>query len=89
VKALTKMKFPSLKGRGKEQLVLKLLVVVDVPILLQPLVSPRVKVIVPAPSKHINPMTIMTTMRTSPWKPSPRLFFAHQDLLVLQLKWGL
>jgi hypothetical protein len=84
-----KMKFLSLKGRGKEELVLKLLVVVDVPTLLQPLVSPRVKVIVPVPSKHINPMTIMTTMRTSPWKPFPRSFFGHPDLLVLPLKWGL
>jgi hypothetical protein len=83
-----KMKFLSLKGRGKEELVLKLLVVVDVPTLLQPLASPRVKVIVPVPSKHINPMIIMTTMRTSPWKPFPRSFFGHQDLLVLPLKWG-
>jgi hypothetical protein len=84
-----KTTFPSLKGRGKGELVLKLLVVVVVPILLQPLVNPRAKVIVPAPSKHINPMTTMTTMRTSPWKPFPRSFFGHQDLLVLPLKWGL
>jgi hypothetical protein len=83
------MKFLSLKGRGKEGLVLKLLVVVDVPILLQPLVNPQAKVIVPAPNKHINPMTIMTTMRISPWKPFPHLFFGHQDLHVLPLKWGL
>jgi hypothetical protein len=84
-----KTTFLSLKGRGKEELVLKLLVVVDVPILLQPLVHPRVKVIVPAPSKHINPMTIMTTMRISPWKLFLRSSFDHQGLLVLPLKWGL
>jgi hypothetical protein len=84
-----KTTFLSLKGRGKEELVLKLLVVVAVPILLQLLVHPRVKVIVPAPSKHINPMTIMTTMRISPWKLFHRSSFDHQGLLVLPLKWGL
>jgi hypothetical protein len=84
-----KMKFLSLKGRGKEEVALKLLVVVDVPTLLQPLASPRVKVIVPVPSKHTNPMTTMMTMRTSPWKPFPRSSFGHQDLLVQPLKWGL
>jgi hypothetical protein len=84
-----KTTFPSLKGRGKGELVLKLLVVVVVPILLQPLVSPLVKVIVPAPSKHINPMIIMTTMRISLWKLSHRSSFDHHGLLVLPHKWGL
>jgi hypothetical protein len=84
-----KTTFLSLKGRGKGEQVLKLLVVVDVPTLLLPLASPRDKVIVPVPSKHTNPMTIMMTMRTSPWKPFPRSSFDHQDLLVLPLKWGL
>jgi hypothetical protein len=89
VKAPTKTTFLSLKGRGKGELALKLLVVVVVPTLLQLLTSPRDKVIVPVPSKHTNPMTIMMTMRTSPWKPSPHSSFGHQDLLVQPLKWGL
>jgi hypothetical protein len=79
----------SLKGRGKGELALKLLVVVVVPTLLLLLANPRDKVIVPVPSKHTNPMTIMMTMRTSPWKLSPRSSFGHQDLLVQPLKWGL
>jgi hypothetical protein len=33
------------------------------------LVAPLDKVTVPAPSKHINRMTIMMTMKTSPWTP--------------------
>jgi hypothetical protein len=82
-----KTMFLSLKGRGKGELALKLLVVV--PTLLQLLASPRDKVIVPVPSKHTNPMTIMMTMSTSPWKPSHRSSFGHQDLLVQPLKWGL
>jgi hypothetical protein len=84
-----KTKFLSLKGREKGELALKLLVVVVVPTLLLFLASPRDKVIVPAPSKLTNPMITMMTMRTSPWKPSPRSSFGHLDLLVQPLKWGL
>jgi hypothetical protein len=84
-----KTTFLSLKGRGKGELALKLLVVVVVPTLLLLLASPRDKVIVPVPRKHTNPMTIMMTMRTSPWKRSHCSSFGHQDLLVQPLKWGL
>jgi hypothetical protein len=82
-----KTMFLSLKGRGKGELALMLLVVVVILILLLLLASPRDKVIMPVPSKHTNPMTIMMTMRTSPWTPSPRSSFGHQDLLVQPLKW--
>jgi hypothetical protein len=79
----------SLKGRGKGELALKPLVVVDVPIHRLLLVSPRDKVIVPVPSKLTNPMITMMIMRISPWKPSPPSSFGHPSLLVRLLKWGL
>jgi hypothetical protein len=82
-----KTTFLSLKGRGKGELALKLLVVVPTHLLL--LASPRDKVIVPVPSKLTNPMITMMIMRTSPWTPSPRSSFGHLDLLVQPLKWGL
>jgi hypothetical protein len=81
-----KTTFLSLKGRGKGELALKLLMVVVVPTLLLLLVSPRDKVIVPVPSKHTNPMTIMMTMRTSPWKLSPHSSFGRLSLLVQLLR---
>jgi hypothetical protein len=84
-----KTTFLSLKGRGKGKLALRLLVVVVVPTHLLLLASPRDKVIVPVPNKHTNPIIIMMTMRTSPWKPSLRSSFGHPDLLVLPLRWGL
>jgi hypothetical protein len=84
-----KTTFLSLKGRGKEELALKLFVVVVVPTHLLLLASPRDKVIVPIPSKLTNPMITMMIMRTSPWKPSPRSSFGHLDLLVQPLKRGL
>jgi hypothetical protein len=89
VKDLMKTKFLSLKGRGKGELALKLLVVVVIPTHLLLLASPQDKVIVPVPSKLTNPMITMMTMRTSPWKPSHRSSFGHPDLLVQPLKWGL
>jgi hypothetical protein len=79
----------SLKGRGKGELALKLLVVVVVPIHRLLLASPQDKVIVPEPSKLTNPMTIMMIMRTSPWKPSPRSSFGRLSLLVRLLRWAL
>jgi hypothetical protein len=89
VKDLLKTTFLSLKGRGKGELALKLLVAVVVPTHLLLLASPRDKVIVLVPSKLTNPMITMMIMRTSPWTPSPRSSFGHLDLLVQPLKWGL
>jgi hypothetical protein len=82
-----KMTFLSLKGRGKGELALKLLVVVPIHQLL--LVNQRDKVIVPVPSKLTNPMITMMIMRTSLWKPSHPSSFGHLSLLVQLLKWGL
>jgi hypothetical protein len=84
-----KMKFLSLKGRGKWEVALKLLVDVVVPIHLLLLVAPRDKVIEPVQSKLINRMSIMMTMRISLWKPSHPSSFDHQCPLVQQLKWEL
>jgi hypothetical protein len=77
-----KTTFLSLKGRGKGELALKLLVVVVIPIHRLLLASPRDKVIVPVPSKLTNLMITMMIMRTSPWKPSPRSSVGHPNLLV-------
>jgi hypothetical protein len=88
-KALMKMMFLSLKGRGKGELALKLLVDMVVPIHQLLLVAPQNKVIEPVQSKLINRMTIMMTMKTSLWKPSRPLSFDHPSPLVQQLKWEL
>jgi hypothetical protein len=84
-----KMTFLSLKGRGKGELALKLLVVVVVPIHQLLLVNPRDKVIVPVPSKLTNPMITMMIMRTFLWTLSHPSSFGHPSLLVRLLKWGL
>jgi hypothetical protein len=84
-----KMTFLSLKGKGKGELALKLLVDVVVPIHQLLLVAPQNKVIGPVQSKLINRMTIMTTMKTSLWKPSHPSSFDHPSPLVQQLKWEL
>jgi hypothetical protein len=86
-----KMMFLSLKGRGKWELALKVLVDVDVavPIHRLLLVAPRDKVIEPVQSKLINWMTIMMTMKTSLWKPSHPSSFDHLCPLVQQVKWEL
>jgi hypothetical protein len=84
-----KMMFLSLKGRGKGELALKLLVVVAIPIHQLLLVAPRNKVIEPVQSKLINRMTTMMTMNISFWKPSHPSSFDHLCLLVQQLKWEL
>jgi hypothetical protein len=77
-----KMRFLSLKGRGKEELALKLLVDVAVPILQLLLVVPWNKVIEPEQSKLINRMTIMMTMKISLWKLSHPSSLDHLCLLV-------
>jgi hypothetical protein len=84
-----KMMFLSLKGRGKWELALKVLVDVVVPIYQLLLVAPRDKVIELVQSKLINWMTIMMAMRTFLWKPSHPSSFGHLCLLVQQLKWEL
>jgi hypothetical protein len=79
----------SLKGRGKGELALKLLMVVVIPIHWLPLASPRDKVIMPVPSNLTNPMITTMIMRISLWTPSPLSSFGHRSLLVQPLKWGL
>jgi hypothetical protein len=89
VKAPMKMMFVSLKGRGKGELALKLLVDVVVPIYQLLLVAPQNKVIKPVQSKLINRMTTRMTMKISLWKPSHPSSFDHLCLPVQQLKWEL
>jgi hypothetical protein len=84
-----KMTFLSLKGGGKEELALKLLVDMVVPIHQLLLVNPRDKVIAPVQSKLTNPMITMMIMRTSLWTPSHPSSFGHPSLLVRLLKWEL
>jgi hypothetical protein len=59
-------------AQRKRKVVLVLKVHVGVVALIHQLllVAPLAKVTVPAPSKHINRMTIMMTMKTSPWTRS-------------------
>jgi hypothetical protein len=84
-----KMRFLSLKGRGKGELDLKLLVDVAVPIHQLLLVAPRNKVIEPVQSKLINRMTTMMTMKIYLWKPSHPSSLDLPSLLFQQLKWEL
>jgi hypothetical protein len=51
------------------------------------LVAPFAKVTMPVPSKLINRMITMMTMKTSPWTRSRPLSLGPQDLLVRQLQW--
>jgi hypothetical protein len=84
-KALMRMMYLLLKGRGKWAQVLK--VHVDVAALIHQLllVAPLAKVTVPAPSKHIKQMTAMMTMKTSLWTRSLPLSLGPHGLLVRQL----
>jgi hypothetical protein len=59
----------SLKRRGRWAQVLNAHVVVATPFLQLHLIDPSIKVTVHAPSKLMNRMTTMTTMKTSPWIP--------------------
>jgi hypothetical protein len=77
-----KMRFLSLKERGKGELALKLLEDVVVPIHQLLLIAPRNKVIEPEQSKLINRMTIMMTMKISLWKPSHPSSLDHLRPLV-------
>jgi hypothetical protein len=45
-------------------------------------VTPVAKVTVPAPSKLINWMTVMMTMKTSPWIRFPPLSLGRRGLLI-------
>jgi hypothetical protein len=74
-----------LKGRGRWVLVLKVHVGVVALIHPLPLDAPLAKVTVPAPSKLINRMTIMMTMKTSLWTRSLPLSLGCQGLLVWPL----
>jgi hypothetical protein len=74
-----------LKGRGRWAVVVKVHMGVVALIHQLPLVAPLAKVTVPAPSKLINRMTIMMTMKTSPWIRSPPLSLGCQGLLVRPL----
>jgi hypothetical protein len=60
----------SLKERGRWAQVLKVHVGVVTLTHQLLLVAPLAKVTVPAPSKHINRMTTMMNMKTSPWTRS-------------------
>jgi hypothetical protein len=75
-----------LKGRGKWAWVFNAHVVEAV-LTHQLLVAPLAKVIVPGPSKHINRMTTMMIMKTSPWTLLRALSLGPLYLLVRQLKW--
>jgi hypothetical protein len=66
-KALMRMMYLLLKGRGRWAQVLKVHMGVATLIHQLLLVAPLAKVTVPAPSKHINQMTTMMTMKTSLW----------------------
>jgi hypothetical protein len=76
------MMFLLLKGRGRWAQVLKVHVGVVTLIHHLLLIAPLAKVTVPAPSKHINWMTTMMTMKTSPWTRSLPLSLGLQNLLI-------
>jgi hypothetical protein len=70
-----------LKGRGRWAQVLKVHMGEAVSTLQLLLVAPLAKVTVPAPSKHINRMITMMTMKTFPWTRSQPLSLGPHDLL--------
>jgi hypothetical protein len=84
-----RMTFPLLKGRGRWARVLNAHMDEAVLILQLLLVAPLAKVTVPVPSKHINRMITMMTVKTSPWTRSRPLSLGPLCLLVWQLKWAL